>query len=320
MSTIVQQHLIQDADSRWAAFRSHVGVTREKLERSAPSTCLYALVDTRGLPDLRSALERLDSIVFASLWDGSDLSAFGDIAPLLIRIDLGAAGSDVPHQLLNRLWRFADDGFMVTWIWSPFALDQVADHFRAYCEYTLPDRRTFYLHFYDNRILERLRLTWAPEEWARFAGVAYEMWCCNGGGVERIWSTDAPRLFEDTTAPGLNTEQHLALLASGIPDKLAMQLREICGSIIDHLSPRELREAVRIQVERAARYRVQCEGDLLMYAKKGLLISPRFDEHPLIQPQLELASYGDVSYFDVLSQLDDAFRESFALHRARERE
>ncbi|MFL9903836.1 DUF4123 domain-containing protein [Paraburkholderia fungorum] len=315
MSAIVQQSLIQDADSRWAAFRSHVGVTREKFERGAPSTCLYALVDTRGLPDLRSALERLDSILFASLWDGSDLSAFEDIAPLVIKIDLGAAGTDVPQQLLKRLWRFADEGFMVTWIWSPFALHELANHFRAYCEYTLPDRRTFYLHFYDNRILERLRLTWTAEEWARFAGVAFEMGYRNGAGVECIWSADTPRLSEETTAPALTLEQHLALLALGIPDKLAMQLREICGSFIDHLSPQALREAVRIQVERAARYRIQYEGDLLLYATKGLLISPRFDENPQIQPQLELASYGDVSFFDVLSQIDDAFRENFGLHQ-----
>jgi Domain of unknown function (DUF4123) len=290
----------------WDPFCSRVHATFARLSKANGAARLYALVDARGLPDMRSALERLDSIPFVALWDGTDLTAFKDIAPLLIKVDLGASNGDVPRLLLKRLWRFSMDGFMVTWIWSPHGLEGLADHFRAYCEYTLPDRRTFYLHFYDNRILERLRLTWAPEEWERFACVAFEIWYRNRSGADDSWSGDALSQPVQGGALALTDEQHLTLLSMGDADKLAMQLREIYGVLLEHWSPGDLYLDIRIQLERATGYGISERRDMIRYVAKGLLVSPAFDEHPVIKKGLESARYGDVSFAEVLSQVDEA--------------
>jgi hypothetical protein len=317
MIAIVQQAATGDADSRWAAFRSRVDAARDKHDRIDPSISLYALVDTRGLSDLRAALEHLDSIPFTALWDGTDLSAFEDIAPLLIKVDLGAIDADVPRQLLKRLWRFSIDGFMVTWVWSPHGLNGLADHFRAYCEYTLPDRRAFYLHFYDNRILERLRLTWTPEEWERFACVAFEIWYRNRSGADDSWSGDALSQPVRNGALALTEDQHLTLLSLGYADKVAMQLREVYGFLIEHLSPEDLYLGAHAQMERARRYGISEEQDMLRYVTKGLLVSPGFDEHPVIQTGLESARYGDVSFAEVLSQVDETLAGNHTSGRAK---
>ncbi|MEJ0003715.1 MAG: DUF4123 domain-containing protein [Pararobbsia sp.] len=297
-------------------FHARVCATWTHLSETHRAVRLYALVDARGLPELRSALERLDSISFASLWDGTDLSAFKDIAPLLIEVDLGAADTDIPHHLLERLRRFSDDGFMVTWIWAPHELAPLAAHFRAHCEYTLADRRAFYLHFYDNRILGRLRLTWTAEEWTRFASVALEIWYRNRSGEDESWHADTVSQPISNVSLALTDEQHLALFSLGYADKVAMELTEVHGPLLEHLSSGDLVQTVRTQIERATRYGIRDERDMLGYVAKGLLGSPNFDEHPLIQKGLESARHGDVPLAEVLSQVDEILAGDYAGRRA----
>ena len=198
---------------------------------------------------------------------------------------------------------------MVSWVWSPYDLDEVANHFRGYCEYTLADRRAFYLHFYDNRILERLRQTWTREEQARFASVGFGIWYRSRAGDDCTWVTDTPQRPEFIPTLTMTHEQHLALLGLGIADKIAMQIAALAGSRLDHLSQEELHRAVHVQVERAARYWLKDERDMLSYVFKGLLVSPRFDEHPLIQPQLERAAIGRASFAEVLSTVNESHHE-----------
>ncbi|WP_429323917.1 DUF4123 domain-containing protein [Paraburkholderia sp. GAS348] len=316
MSTTVQPPAAPDADSRWVEFQSRVEAARRKHELNDLQTCLYALVDTRGLPDLRVALQRLDAIAFEALWDRTDLAAFADVAPLLIKVDLGAADTDVPQQLLKRLWQFSDREFMLTWIWSPHGLDNLAEHFRSYCEYTLANRRTFYLHFYDNRILERLRLTWTAEEWTRFASVAFEIWYRNRSGEDGSWCADVLSQPVRNAEFALTDEQHLMLFSLGYADKVVIQITELCGCLLEHLSPDDLYRTVRTQVERATHYGVRDEGDMLQYVAKGLFVSPRFDEHPLIRKGLESARYGEVPFAEVLSQVDETLGDGYAGRRA----
>ncbi|EHP37675.1 hypothetical protein OR16_41536 [Cupriavidus basilensis OR16] len=311
MTAILQRSDAKEVASLWAAFQSRVETAHHEYDQLDLSTHLYALVDTRGLPDLREALGRLGSIPFSALWDGTDLSAFRDIAPLLIKVDLGAADADVPRQLLKRLWRFSNGGFMVTWIWTPHGLEELADHFRGYCEYTLSDRRAFYLHFYDNRILERLRLTWTQDEWTRFASVAFEIWYRNRSGEDGSWSADTLSQPGGEAPLQLSDEQHLRLHSLGYADKVAMQLTEVYGVLLEHLSSDALYLAVHTQIERATRYGVRDELDMLWYVAKGLLVSPQFDEHPLIHPKLLAASYGRISFPEALSLVGDACREDF---------
>ena len=316
MTAIAQQLDAKEVDSPWAAFQSRVEAARHRYDELDLPTHLYALVDTRGLPDLREALERLDSIPFAALWDGTDLSAFKDIAPLLIKIDLGATDADMPRQLLKRLWRFSDERLMVTWIWTPHGLEELADHFRGYCEYTLPDRRAFYLHFYDNRILERLRLTWTQDEWTRFASVAFEIWYRNRSGEDSAWSGDTLSQPSGAAPLQLSDEQQLRLHTLGYADKVAMQLTEVYGVLLEHLSSDALYLAVHTQVERARRHGVRDELDMLWYVAKGLLVSPQFDEHPTIRKGLESARYGDITFSEVLSQVSETLSGEQAGHRA----
>jgi hypothetical protein len=206
MMTTTGQPLSTGEELRWEQFGSHVQATKKRLSIENPGVRFYALVDTRGFPALRGPLERLDMIQFEALWDGTDLSAHKDISPLLITVELASSTSDVPLQLLRRLWKFSEEGFMVTWIWSPYALNELAAHFRSYCEYRLPDRRAFYLHFYDNRILERLRLTWTEEEQGRFASVAFQIWYrCRAGG-DCVWCTDLPQRPENAAERGMTRE------------------------------------------------------------------------------------------------------------------
>jgi hypothetical protein len=305
MENASYQPSASDVDSRWTAFHSRIEIARDEYAVAFAATRLYALVDTRELPELRHALEQIGNAPFHALWDGTDLSAHKEISPLLIMVDLGASDPALPLQLLKRLWRFSEDGFMVSWIWSPYQLDDVAKHLRGYCEYTLPDRRAFYLHFYDNRILERLRQVWTPEEQTDFASVGFSIWYRNRARDECIWgNAELPRMeFKPTQT--MTEEQHLALLDFGVADKIALQIATLVGARLDHLSAEELYRAVHEQVERAARYRINDERDMLTYVFKGLFVSPHFDERPSIQAQLERASIGRASFSDVLSSVDE---------------
>ena len=194
---------------------------------------------------------------------------------------------------------------MVTWIWSAYELADIAEHLRKYCEYTLPDRRTFYLHFYDNRILERLRMVWSPEKWVGIAGFADEMWYRRRSGESAVWSRDATAVHAEKCLPSAIThEEHLALIALGYVDKLAMQLRELYGPCLEHLSPDQLYLAIEAQVERATSHGVKVEADMLRYVAKGLLVGPRFDEQPEIHNGLRSARRGAVPFAQVLSTVD----------------
>ncbi len=272
-----------DAATRWASFERDMHAATQAFAEIEPGTTPYALVDTRGLPDLRTALNRLGNIPFAALWDGSDLEQLKDISPLLIRLELNGDAASTARQLQRRLWDFSDGEFMLTWLWSPLPLDALAQHFRAYCEYTLPDQRAFYLHFYDNRNLERLHHVWTEDEWQGFAGVALEMWYRDREGRDASWSNES-ELREHRDEPlTLSESQHQALLRLGQVDKLAMQLRMLHEIDLAHLTPSALREAITEQLKRAKQQRVSDDDDLLTYVSAGVRCSPTFDRHPEVQ-------------------------------------
>jgi hypothetical protein len=288
-------------------FLTRLSQSYEAYSSLNPATRLYAIVDARSLPDLRSALARLDAVAFEALWDGTALAAHKDLSPLLVAVDMpGPASGDAPHPLVARLRRLSVEAFAVTWVWSPYSLEDLTSHFRSFCEYTLPDRRAFYLHFYDNRILERLRQVWTEGAQERFAGLALDLWYRSRDGADRTWPREvlAPFPMEET-ALHMTEAQHLSLLALGYADKLALQLRRLLGGDLDHLSQDGLYRAVSVQLERAAAYRIQSDDDMLKYIARALLTSPRFDEHPSVQPLLMAATRGDISFSGALVQADE---------------
>jgi len=177
-------------------------------------------------------------------------------------------------------------------------------HLQSYCEYTLPDRSTFYLHFGDNRILERLRKIWTTDEWSRFASVAHEIWYRQRSGESVSWGSDADASHAITAEPLVMTDdQHRALLEMGYADKAAMELRGVLGTNVNMFSADQLHRAVADQIERATAHGITEEPAVLRYAAFGLLYSPNFDEHPEVRKLLQSARYGDVPLARALSEI-----------------
>ena len=302
----VMQQVETSSETGVAAFTSRVYATRERINQTEEqrAVSLFALVDTRSVPELRSALNRLESIPFVALWDGTDLATHENVSPLLIELGLDAEDGDTAQALLKRLWEFSVHGFSVTWIWSFHELTTVAMHLQSYCEYTLPDRSTFYLHFGDNRILERLRKIWTTDEWSRFASVAHEIWYRQRSGESVSWGSDADASHAITAEPLVMTDdQHRALLEMGYADKAAMELRGVLGTNVNMFSADQLHRAVADQIERATAHGITEEPAVLRYAAFGLLYSPNFDEHPEVRKLLQSARYGDVPLARALSEI-----------------
>ena len=207
---------------------------------------------------------------------------------------------------------------MLTWIWSPFALDALGRHLRRYCRYATPDKRAFFLHFYDNRILERLRAIWTEEQARAFLSPCAEIWYRDRDLHEIVWRNDSATAdLAVADEQVLSVEQHDALLQLGRADKVAMQLREMYGAILDGMSDTALFRRVSEQIERAGRYRIADDDDVLNYVSKGLVISPWFDEHPRIQERLTRAVHGEMTYREALTQIDrDLLNEASRMHES----
>ena len=210
-------------------------------------------------------------------------------------------------RLLRRLHQIDGGAYAVTQVVSPLPLAELMAHFAGYGEYGLPDSREYYLHFYDNRILDRAFQVWTPPERERFLAPlnllryprrdgAMAQW--TGPGV-RVEAADMPRQQPFTLA------QHQKLLELDYPDKLAVQIRRIyLGVLGGGVRQDDLYARVLEQMARARAYGVESERDMLDYVAWGITISPRFDEHEAIAPALR-AFQGD-GLSQALAQVPDA--------------
>ncbi|WP_454804834.1 DUF4123 domain-containing protein [Paraburkholderia fungorum] len=240
---------------------------------------------------------------------GSVLESFADIAPYIIAIDESALQNEIgpQYQLLERLCDDEADLHMLTWVWSPFDIDTLSAHFKRFCTYTLPNRRAYYLHFYDNRVLPRLRQVWSGEEHQRFMAPVVEIWYRDRKLGAVAWrNDDVPSVVVADTPQSLTDEQHQLLLDLGYADKLAMQLRNTCGAMVDHLSGDELYALVDSQLERAYGYRISDEEGLSAYVTAGVLVSPEFDRHPVVSERLLAVARDEIMAADALSTIDDS--------------
>lgn len=277
----------------------------------------YLLVDFRGRAELAGPVKASADLSHGSIWVGTELAVYEDIAPLLIEVDdltrfelwrgPGEPRSSEVLRLLRRLHQIDGGAYAVTHVVSPLSLAELMAHFAGYGEYGLPDGREYYLHFYDNRILDRAFQVWTPPERERFLAPlnllryprrdgAMAQW--TGPGV-RVEAADMPRQQPFTLA------QHQKLLELDYPDKLAVQIRRIyLGVLGGGVRQDDLYARVLEQMARARAYGVESERDMLDYVAWGITISPRFDEHEAIAPALRAFQGEGLSR--ALAQVPDA--------------
>lgn len=292
-----------DVESGWERWQDHLLAQFETLSDEQRQVQLYLLVDLRAKPGLDKLLPLVPGLTWVSLWRDSVLESYSDIAPYLIHIDRFAFSDprDLQNRLVRRFWKEGFGLHMVTWIWSPHELEFLAQHFQRYSAYTTPNRRKFFLHFYDNRILERLRGVWTEEQTRGFLSPCTEIRYRDREWSDIVWRDAAARDSSIPDGEVVTEEQHARLLWLGRADKLAMQLRDMYGAILDKVPGRELYQRVSEQLERAAEYRIVSDDDLLSYVSKGILVSATFDEHPVIQERLRRALKGELTYRDALT-------------------
>lgn len=260
----------------------------------------YLLVDFRNRAELAAPIKSSAQVSHGSVWLGTDLAVYGEIAPLLIEIDdltrfeLGR-DTDGPYtsellRLLRRVYEADGGQFAVTHILSPMALAELMAHCAYYGDYGLPDGREYYLHFYDSRILDRAFQAWSEAERERFLAPLTLMRYLRRDGSIAEWKGGGERELSAAALPApqpFTLAQHQALLDMDYPDKLTQQIRRIyMGVLGSDLRQDELHEQVLEQMARARAYGIESERDMLDYVAWGITISPRFDEHEVIQPAL----------------------------------
>ncbi|WP_445656620.1 DUF4123 domain-containing protein [Achromobacter sp. NCFB-sbj8-Ac1-l] len=261
----------------------------------------YLLVDFRGRPELAEPVRASADLSHGSVWVGTDLAIYQDIAPLLIEVDDLTRfelwrGQDEPRasqvlRLLNRLHQTEGGEYALTHIVSPLPLAELMAHYAYYTDYGLPDGREYYLHFYDGRILDRVFQVWTDVERERFLAPVNLLRYARRDGSVAQWTGLGDQLETGLDAPRqqpLSLAQHQALLDLDYPDKLAVQIRRIyLGVLGSDLRQDELYTRVLAQMQRARAYGIQTERDMLDYVAWGITISPRFDEHEAIAPALQ---------------------------------
>jgi hypothetical protein len=298
-------------EADWQRCFAHLNAAYGKHQGRGQDVFLYLMADGRGNPGVDRLLALVPELRYTSLWRGTEIECYTDIAPYLIALDRWEIENErsLQYRLARRLWREATVP-MLTWLWSPHDLDSLASHYRRYTAYSLPGRQAYYLHFYDNRIIERLRRVWTEEETRQFIAPCFEIEYRDRSFNDVAWeNTDSPMLPAGDEPMQLTVEQHQLLIDLARAEKLTLQLRMQCGASADHLTSSELHALVCRQLERARQYRINDEAALLNFVTSGVLISPVFDEHPVVRERLVSASRGEMSPTDALEGItDDVWR------------
>jgi hypothetical protein len=260
----------------------------------------YVIVDFRGHPDLLEQLQRADGVTFGSVWARTGLDVYADVAPMIIEVDPASQevlrGADIGEAstvlslVLHTLHQRDGGRYAMIGISSAAPLDALITHFGYFCDYALPDKREFFVHWYDSRILVRALQVWNEDQRADFLAPLITLsYAQRDGSFVRLQggASATPRLQPRSIVPQLTFEQHQLFFDLDYPDKLAVQLRRLYIGLLpgdpdqDALVPR-----VQEQLERARAHGVAGDKDTFDYVAWGVSISPRFDEHPLIKASL----------------------------------
>ncbi|MDR5795456.1 DUF4123 domain-containing protein [Caballeronia sp. LZ008] len=307
MNSIDVAPVSRDTNAAWDQWRTRLLAQWQPFADREADSSLYLLADARGNPGLDKLLMQVPGVKSSSLWRGSVIAAYADIAPYLIQVDPLALEQprELAGRLFRRIWMEGQSRFMLTWIWTPLSLEALDSHLKYYTRYVTPDKREFFLHFYDNRILVRLRSVWTDAQAKSFIAPCHELWYCDRDFGESVWRNDEVTVQAHTDeVPQISADQQAQLYALGHADKLMMQLREMYGSRLDAPDEADFHRRVSAQLERASRYRLKDKDDFLNYVSKGIMLSPRFDEHPVIQERLRRALSGEISHREALTGFD----------------
>ncbi|WP_296653858.1 DUF4123 domain-containing protein [Paraburkholderia sp.] len=296
-----------DIERAWEQWHEHLLAQFSRLLDGNRAVQLFLLVDSRATPGVEKLLQQVPRLAWVSLWRDSVIESYTDIAPYLFQIDHIALSDpgDLLTRLVRRLWKDAHNLHMLTWIWSPLSLELLSTHLRYYSRYETTERRAFFLHFYDNRILERLRSVWTEAEGQVFVSPCVEVWYRDRDWNDVVWRNEVDAALPVYRSEQfLTAEQHLELLRLGRADKLAMQLRDMYGGEFGDVLDSKLYYSISEQLERAGKYRIADKDDLLNYVVKGVMVSPRFDEHPEIHERLMRAASGEITLREALCDID----------------
>ncbi|WP_322027236.1 DUF4123 domain-containing protein [Burkholderia sp. BCC1977] len=310
-------------ESEWPAFLETLKASLERKAGVGRPMRLYALVDTRGYQELDTQLAAVRGLRHASLWTDTGLDAYTDIAPYLIAFDRHALDDEAAeqHRVLRQLWLDAVDLHAVTWLCSAWSFDALDAHLRQYVKYALPNGRAYYLFFFDNHVFGRLRRVWSDPQAQQFVAPFDEIRYRDRRLDEVVWRNDVPAIegaMPVGDAPNLSERQHAQLIELGYPDKLVLKFRETMAAVVDHLSDADLHDQVIEQLERAAEHGIADEAELQCYVMTGVLVAPRFDEHPAVRVCLGAVAHGETTLNDALATIDDATWD--AIRDAHERE
>ncbi len=298
-------------EPEWPVFLETLKTSLERKADDGRTMRLYALVDTRGYQELDTQLAAVRGLRYASLWTDTGLDAYTDIAPYLIAFDRQVLDDRdaEQHRMLRQLWLDAVDLHAVTWLCSAWSFAALGAHLRRYVKYALPNGRAYYLFFFDNHVLARLRRVWSDTQAQQFVAPFGEIRYRDRRLDEVVWHNDTPTIegaMPAGDAPGLSEQQHAQLVELGYPDKLVLKFRETMGAMVDHLSDVELHDQVIEQLDRAAAHGIVEEAELQCYVVTGVLVAPRFDEHPVVKSCFEAVADGKATLDDALATIDDA--------------
>jgi hypothetical protein len=193
---------------------------------------LYALVDHSGARGLLANLQRLGTLSWRSLFEGSTEAQAIDAAPLLIALpDGGHASSE--RELLRWLHRQCSTTSCVVTMRSSLAADALFNALRARLNVLLPQHVPVMLRYFDTRTLAVLPTVLTAEQRTGFFGIARRwFWLNRYGQAETFNSALSPEVDTWPSDCELNDTQEAALIESGNSDAVVFQLVQSAPDIV----------------------------------------------------------------------------------------
>lgn len=197
---------------------------------------MWALVDTALLPHTRiTSLARQANVPLINAFSQSDLKAFGDSAPHMMRLpaDGGAAG-----DLVQALLKQAGSATAVSLMKCSAIQSELLDLFSYLGKTSIEARRTpIHCRFADTRVLASLLPVLTTKQRQR-VGAVVAQWCWTGRqGEPVVWMADAVGAgnVDDRATLRLSIEQFRAMQRMAEPDLIFAMLAQKTPEIVpDH--------------------------------------------------------------------------------------